>query len=140
MIAQRAEFGSFQRVVVRQSWAAVHQLQRQQSAYQRPTRSGPALQPELIRPVPGLGCSRRHAGGKHSPPTHLSTALNKETYMSTETNRHSPDPSPQPPSTELKASDFFPPGEGWNRDEKPVEIKVDNPHPDGKHLFDRNKH
>lgn len=60
--------------------------------------------------------------------------------MSTESNRHTPDPSSQLRSTELKASDFFPPGEGWNRDEKPIEIKVDNPHPDGKQLFDRNRH
>lgn len=60
--------------------------------------------------------------------------------MSTESNRHAPGSSPQPRSTELKASDFFPPGEGWNRDEKAVEIEDDNPHPDGKQQIDRNKH
>lgn len=60
--------------------------------------------------------------------------------MSTETNRQTPDTSPKPRTTELKASDFFPPGEGWNQEERPVEIKADVPHPDGKQLFDRNKH
>lgn len=39
--------------------------------------------------------------------------------MSTESNRPSSQPSPTPPeNTELKASDFFPPGEGWNREDE----------------------
>ena len=37
--------------------------------------------------------------------------------MSNESNRADGKPNPQ--SSEQKASDFFPPGEGWNQSEKP---------------------
>ena len=37
--------------------------------------------------------------------------------MSNESNRTDSNPIPQP--SDLKASDFFPPGEGWNQSEKP---------------------
>lgn len=37
--------------------------------------------------------------------------------MSNESNRTDSKPSPQ--SSELKASDFFPPGEGWNQSGTP---------------------
>ena len=41
--------------------------------------------------------------------------------MTTESNRHTTTPSPSTQSAELKASDFFPPGTGWNQADKPDE-------------------
>ena len=38
--------------------------------------------------------------------------------MTTESNRHTTTPSPSTQSAELKASDFFPPGTGWNQTDK----------------------
>lgn len=40
--------------------------------------------------------------------------------MSTESNRQTSKPSPTQRPSDLQASDFFPPGEGWNQDEKPA--------------------
>ena len=39
--------------------------------------------------------------------------------MTTESNRHISKPSPSTQSDELRASDFFPPGTGWNQADKP---------------------
>ena len=41
--------------------------------------------------------------------------------MTTESNRQTSTPSPTARPGELKASDFFPPGTGWNQTQKPTD-------------------
>ena len=41
--------------------------------------------------------------------------------MTTDSNRQTGTPSPTPHRGELKASDFFPPGAGWNQAQKPAD-------------------
>ena len=48
--------------------------------------------------------------------TKSTDAPKKESSMSNESNRDARNISP----SELQASDFFPPGHGWNKDEEPT--------------------
>lgn len=46
--------------------------------------------------------------------------------MSTESNRETNKPSPTAQPDDLKASDFFPPGTGWNQTEEPQRLHRDD--------------
>jgi len=57
--------------------------------------------------------------------------------MSTDTNRQTSKPSSEP----LKASDFFPPGTGWNTATPPEQIYDRGPKEDERvERIERNKH
>jgi hypothetical protein len=60
-------------------------------------------------------------GGNEQIPV---TELHQENHMSNESNRETPNANATKQPDELKASDFFPPGTGWNKAAKPIDSEA----------------
>jgi hypothetical protein len=60
--------------------------------------------------------------------------------MSTKTNNHSDHSSPNARPAQVKGSDFFPPGAGWNKTRKPDDTDLSRPRREDERPAERYQH